>query len=373
MAKRKKLTATQKERKRIQQFIRRAEKRGYEFAPELKEKVKTAKYQTLHAMTPGKLYKQAEYYVPKDTGKYIKDEVVSGTTGRRLERQRASELGRLTQISNKVKREGGYTYTGKDGKLHWTANAEKAKDEQRKSEETAQQREKQKLDEFADKIEQEISYDVVQEERELTKEKEPEKTFNDEVNQVVIVNGWDDLMNEIERAGLDYTDFPKFDREKWDEIQDEIDDKKFSDELYNKFDDFRRNIMAFIEGYTHPEEYDDYDWWDATEPPEYTDQHGANYESAKEAIDTVGGVSGEILDGIVARAIERYGEDKVIDAFDRLPEQALTDMQLALYYDTETHVNSRKFREFADALFNTLKVMKTEADNRAMGDAMDSL
>lgn len=59
MAKKRKLTATQRERRRVQQFIRRAEKRGFRFSSELKQKVKNGKWQTLRAMTPSKLYDKA--------------------------------------------------------------------------------------------------------------------------------------------------------------------------------------------------------------------------------------------------------------------------------------------------------------------------
>lgn len=62
--KKKGLTKTQKERKLVQQQIRRLEKKGYRVPDEFKAKVSTAKYQTLHSIRANryeKLYKASTY------------------------------------------------------------------------------------------------------------------------------------------------------------------------------------------------------------------------------------------------------------------------------------------------------------------------
>ena len=60
MAKRTKLTATQKLRKLVQQQVRRMEQRGYRVDTSLKEKIKTGKYQTLKSIQKNKYKKLYE-------------------------------------------------------------------------------------------------------------------------------------------------------------------------------------------------------------------------------------------------------------------------------------------------------------------------
>lgn len=72
---------TQKKRqnlRRIRRFIKSAEKRGFQFSQELKEKLSTFSTQKLKALKPEKLYKQATYNVG--------GEIVSGEKGRKIER-----------------------------------------------------------------------------------------------------------------------------------------------------------------------------------------------------------------------------------------------------------------------------------------------
>lgn len=86
----KKLTINQreweKELKRIKQFIRRAEKRGFSFDIELPERPKAVRkshIQGLKELTPPKLYGRATYRTPEG-------ETISGYQGRQLERRQAA-------------------------------------------------------------------------------------------------------------------------------------------------------------------------------------------------------------------------------------------------------------------------------------------
>lgn len=67
LPKKKGLTKTQKERKLVQQQIRRIERKGYRVPDAFKEKVKTASYQTLHSIRRNKyekLYNASTYLTP---------------------------------------------------------------------------------------------------------------------------------------------------------------------------------------------------------------------------------------------------------------------------------------------------------------------
>ena len=85
MAKRK-LTATQKLRRLVQQQIRRMEKRGYRVDSALKEKVKTGKYQALKSIRKDKYKKLYEASTAESEGK-----IVSGRRKRLIERKEAAE------------------------------------------------------------------------------------------------------------------------------------------------------------------------------------------------------------------------------------------------------------------------------------------
>lgn len=89
MAKRHKQTQAERDYSkqviRIKQFIRRAEKRGYQFTedvlPQRPKRVTQASVRKLAKLTPEKLYQKAEY-----GGSATYGEVVSGVKGARLER-----------------------------------------------------------------------------------------------------------------------------------------------------------------------------------------------------------------------------------------------------------------------------------------------
>lgn len=79
------LQAYNKQRKRIQQFIRRAERRGYQFAegvlPDKPSRITQASVRRLEKLTPDVLYKKAQY-----GGEATFGEIVSAEEGRKAER-----------------------------------------------------------------------------------------------------------------------------------------------------------------------------------------------------------------------------------------------------------------------------------------------
>lgn len=98
MAKKKKQTEQQrlyaKQVKRIKQFIRRAEKRGYKFEenviPEQPKRITKASVRKLEKLTPEKLYKKAIFET--ELGKKVK-----GTEGVKLERKARAQKAQQTR------------------------------------------------------------------------------------------------------------------------------------------------------------------------------------------------------------------------------------------------------------------------------------
>lgn len=94
-----------KELRRIKQFIRRAEKRGYQFKdnviPERPNRITKASVRKLKKITPETLYKKSVY-----GGEATFGEAVKGTEGRKAERklarQRASETRKLRKQAKTV-------------------------------------------------------------------------------------------------------------------------------------------------------------------------------------------------------------------------------------------------------------------------------
>lgn len=97
MAKRTRLTATQKLRKLVQQQVRRMEHRGYRVDTSLKEKIKTGKYQTLKSIQKSKYKKLYE-----SSSSEIEGKIVSGEEKRSYER---SEAAKRAGETRKLKRE----------------------------------------------------------------------------------------------------------------------------------------------------------------------------------------------------------------------------------------------------------------------------
>lgn len=91
MAKRK-MTATQKLRRLVQQQVRRMEKRGYRVEPEVKEKIKSGKYQTLKSYQKDKYQKLYQSSSSEVDGK-----IVSGKQKRIIERAESARKGAETR------------------------------------------------------------------------------------------------------------------------------------------------------------------------------------------------------------------------------------------------------------------------------------
>lgn len=106
MAKKTKITPAQlayrKERKRILQFIRRAEKRGYQFkttvVPEIPKRITKASVEKLKKITPETLYSKAVY-----GGEATGGEIVSAEQGRKLEKKRRAQKAAETRKARKRK------------------------------------------------------------------------------------------------------------------------------------------------------------------------------------------------------------------------------------------------------------------------------
>ena len=90
--------AYNKQIKRIHQFVRRAERRGYIFPetiiPQKPKKITQASVRRLQSITPARMYKKAEY-IDYSTG-----ELISGTKARRAEKQ-AQQLKALISRAQK--------------------------------------------------------------------------------------------------------------------------------------------------------------------------------------------------------------------------------------------------------------------------------
>ena len=90
----------QKQQRRIRDFMRRAEKRGYTFEgfeiPQMPKRVTKASVERLKELTAIKLYGKAQYTVPvsKDLPEAF---VISGKKGRQLERKIAAQKGQETK------------------------------------------------------------------------------------------------------------------------------------------------------------------------------------------------------------------------------------------------------------------------------------
>ena len=108
---RRKLTKNQieynKQVRRIKNFIKRAEKRGYEFSddilPKTPKRITKQAIKRLENLKPNQLYAKAEF-LDTSTGEMLK-----GTKGRKLERQRASEKAKQTRQRNKSKKKKAKT------------------------------------------------------------------------------------------------------------------------------------------------------------------------------------------------------------------------------------------------------------------------
>ena len=94
--------AFKKQVTRIKNFIRRATKRGYEFSddiiPTMPKRVTTKSIEKIKNIKPKDLYSKASY-LDKSTG-----EIVSGSTGRKIERNLSTQKAKETRKNNNNKR-----------------------------------------------------------------------------------------------------------------------------------------------------------------------------------------------------------------------------------------------------------------------------
>lgn len=92
-----------KQRRRVQQFLRRAEKRGYQFdenvLPSTPKRITKKAVERLQKLTPEKLYKKSRY-----GGKATFGEVVKGTKGKELERKAAAQKAAETRKAREALR-----------------------------------------------------------------------------------------------------------------------------------------------------------------------------------------------------------------------------------------------------------------------------
>ena len=117
MAKRTKLTATQKLRKLVQQQVRRMERRGYRVDTSLKEKIKTGKYQTLKSIQKNKYKKLYE-----SSSSEIEGKIVSGEEKRSYERSESAKRAAETRRSRRAQQ---VDYSGYD-ETEWTEADERS-------------------------------------------------------------------------------------------------------------------------------------------------------------------------------------------------------------------------------------------------------
>ena len=94
--------AFKKQITRIKNFIRRATKRGYEFSdnviPSMPKRVTKKSIEKIKNIKPKDLYSKASY-LDKSTG-----EIVSGSTGRKIERNLSTQKAKETRKNNNNKR-----------------------------------------------------------------------------------------------------------------------------------------------------------------------------------------------------------------------------------------------------------------------------
>lgn len=97
-----------KERRRIQSFIRKAKKRGYQFnyeLPQIPKKITRASVTRLQKITPKTLYEKGVY-----GGSATEGEIVSAVAGRKLERKIAQQKAQRTRKTRKLEQQINKVY-----------------------------------------------------------------------------------------------------------------------------------------------------------------------------------------------------------------------------------------------------------------------
>lgn len=126
MAKRKARTSAvrqqyMKERRRIQNFLRSVEKRGYigteGILPDIPKTVTKASVNRLNKLKADEIYKKLKY-IDRETGV-----IYSGARGRDIERAKAAKKGAETRRRNKKAEEEFWTWTDENGKRKETGGS----------------------------------------------------------------------------------------------------------------------------------------------------------------------------------------------------------------------------------------------------------
>lgn len=99
MAKRKRMTATQRERALLQQQVRRMESRGYRISDEIKAKIASGKYQTLHSLRRNKYAKLYSGASAEVDGK-----IVGGQEYRKIQRSESAQKAAETRRQERLAR-----------------------------------------------------------------------------------------------------------------------------------------------------------------------------------------------------------------------------------------------------------------------------
>lgn len=390
----KKPTATQRERKRVQQFIRRAEKRGYLFDEEFKEGLKSAKYQTLKSYTPEKLYKNAEYVVKRNILEYGRGEIISGSQGRRLERKVATEKARITQLVSYQQKHGGHLYTV-DNRLYYTKDPDVAikatrenirKGVEKRRSDIDRDKERQQ-EEIRRQIDKEISKLETPEAEDLADLEEIEDSYEDEDLGSFSIQSYntlakheiEDIDNQLSNVYYDRNDLTAEYKNFIDDIEEKLDNGEIVTQAeYEKLEDIYNWTYGYTRGLSTDYEYES-EQYDLGEQPELglpfpdlTEEDYEVYGRVLEMIQTSDEKGAEILDKILANAISQFGEEEVIKTLASMSEDDIADMQYAIHYETDIN-GGRIFSKIAKNLYGITGERVSNEMNREIGRAMDTM
>lgn len=145
MAKRK-ITATQRLRANVRRQISRMEQRGYFVPTEIKEKLKSAKYQTLKSYQRNKYSK----LYSESTGLSDRGKIISGTEYRQQERKESARKSAITRRLRKSVSER--QYHSQDYYDEWEQQEEFEREWEQRKQEYQEQFEEQKREEDYDDV-----------------------------------------------------------------------------------------------------------------------------------------------------------------------------------------------------------------------------
>ena len=203
MAKRKP-TATQRLRKLLQQQVRRMENRGYRINPELKEKIKNGKYQTLQSIRRNKYAKLYE-----GSSAEIDTDIVSGSRYRQYERKVSAQKGAETRRENiKRKRAERKAREATDRTIDDTSGydeTERTEEDERSYQRWKERRSQDYYDDEdyeSDREEQHSAYEQQEWEETRAKQDEIDMTYANAIDEgKVMYRNILDLMEKFPREG----------------------------------------------------------------------------------------------------------------------------------------------------------------------------